>query len=133
MANITSIGSAVVLKSALTLATLKKVAKYNPAALEQRDEKEKLVFKLAIAGEGEGSICDKAIYFAPVSHDADGKATVTMMLPASAGTGDAAKDYIVDLMGKAYQALVAMEGAVIEAETAVDTYHAEMRENIEVQ
>ena len=78
MSKIIITGSAIVLKSGLELDTLKKLAKYKPGAMEARDEKDRLVFKVAIAGEGEGSVSEKAIYFAPVTHDADGLATVTL-------------------------------------------------------
>ena len=123
MSKIIITGSAIVLKSGLTLATLKKLEKYMPSALETRDDKERLVFKVAVAGEGEGSICgDKAVYFAPQTHDAEDKATVTN-----------AKDYAADLLGSVYPKLEALEATMTAASAKVDDAKARMLENITVQ
>ena len=130
MSKIVITGSALVLKSGLELATLKKLAKYKPSAMETRDDKDRLVFKVAVAGEGEGSVSDKAIYFAPVTHDADGLATVTLNIPASVKD---AKDYVADLLGSVYPKLQALEIAMGGASDEVDAAKAEMLENISVQ
>lgn len=130
MSKIIITGSAIVLKSGLELATLKKLGKYMPAALETRDDKERLVFKVAVAGEGEGSVSDKAIYFAPQTHDADGKATVTLSIPASVTN---AKDYVADLLGSVYPKLEALEATMAAASTKVDEAKAQMLKNITVQ
>ena len=131
MSKIIITGSAIVLKSGLTLATLKKLEKYMPSALETRDDKERLVFKVAIAGEGEGSICcDKAVYFAPQTHDAEDKATVTLSIPASVTN---AKDYAADLLGSVYPKLEALEATMTAASAKVDDAKARMLENITVQ
>lgn len=130
MSKIIITGSAIVLKSGLELATLKKLAKYQPAAMEARDEKDRLVFKVAVAGEGEGSVSEKAIYFAPVTHDADGLATVTLSIPASVHD---AKDYVADLLGSVYPKLEALELHMIDASDEVDAAKAQMLENITVQ
>lgn len=130
MSKIIITGSAVVLKSGLELATLKKLAKYKPSAMETRDYKDRLVFKVAVAGEGEGSVSEKAVYFAPVTHDADGLATVTMSIPASVHD---AKEYVADLLGSVYPKLQALEIAMGGASDEVDAAKAEMLENISVQ
>ncbi len=129
MSTITIPGSAVVLKSGLSLATLKKLAKYAPAALESRDDKDRLIFKVGVAGDGEGTVCDKAVYFAPVTHDTDGKATVTLGIPASVND---AKDYVADLLGSVFPKLQDLEEAMNAASVAVDAAKAEMLENITV-
>lgn len=130
MSKIIITGSALVLKSGLELATLKKLAKYKPSAMETRDDKDRLVFKVAVAGEGEGSVSDKAIYFAPITHDADGLATVTLSIPASVHD---AKDYVADLLGSVYPKLQDLEVAMGGASDEVDAAKAEMLENISVQ
>ena len=102
-----------------------------PSALETRDDKERLVFKVAVAGEGEGNICgDKAVYFAPQTHDAEGKATVTLSIPASVVN---AKDYAADLLGSVYPKLEALEATMTAASAKVDDAKARMLENITVQ
>lgn len=130
MSKIIITGSAIVLKSDLTLETLKKLAKYKPAALESRDEKDRLIFKVGIAGEGEGSISDKTVYFAPQTHDGEGLATVTLGIPASVKD---AKDYTADLMGSVFPKLRELETAMIGASDEVDAAKTEMLENITVQ
>lgn len=130
MSKIVITGSAIVLKSDLTLETLKKLAKYKPSALESRDEKDRLIFKVGIAGEGEGSISDKAVYFAPQTHDGEGLATVTLGIPASVKD---AKDYTADLMGSVFPKLRELEVAMVGASDEVDAAKAEMLENITVQ
>ncbi len=129
MSTITITGSAVVLKSGLTLATIKKLAKYAPASLESRDDKDRLMFKVGIAADGEGSVCDKAIYFAPVTHDPDDLATVTMGIPTSVKD---AKDYVADLLGRAFPLLQALEESMIGASDTVDAAKAEMLDSITV-
>lgn len=130
MSKIIITGSAIVLKSGLTLANLKKLSKYKPDAMEMRDEKDRLVFKVAIAGEGEGSISEKAVYFAPQTHDAEGLATVTMSIPASVSD---AKEYAADLLGRVYLNLADLERVMASASTSVDTAKAQMLERITVQ
>lgn len=130
MSKIVITGSAIVLKSDLALETLKKLAKYKPAALESRDEKDRLIFKVGIAGEGEGSISDKAVYFAPQTHDGEGLATVTLGIPASVKD---AKDYTADLMGSVFPKLRELEVSMVGASDEVDAAKAEMLENITVQ
>lgn len=130
MSKIIITGSAIVLKSDLKLDTMKKLEKYQPSSMETRDDKDRLVFKAAIAGEGEGSVSEKAVYFAPVTHDADGLATVTLSIPASVHD---AKEYAADLLGRVYPNLTTLERAMNAASTAVDTAKAQMLERITVQ
>lgn len=129
MANIIIAGSSIVLKSDVTLEAVKKLAKYRPAALEERDEKERLLFKVSVAGTGNGSVQEKAVYFAPITHDADGLATVTLEIPDSVKN---AVDYAADLLAPAFTALSEMEDAIIGASDEVDAAKAAMIENIAV-
>lgn len=131
MSKIIITGSAIVLKSELTLDTIQKLAKYRPSALERRDDKERLVFKVAVAAEGNGSINDKAVFFAPITHDPDKKATVTLQIPESV-KGDV-KEYAADLLAAAFNGLNDMEGSMLRASSAVDSAKAEMLEAITVQ
>lgn len=131
MSKIIITGSAIVLKSELTLDTIQKLAKYRPAALEKRDEYQRLLFKVAVASEGNGSITDKAVFFAPVTHDAEKKATVTLQIPESV-KGDV-KEYAADLLAAAFNGLNDMEASMSEASSSVDAAKAAMLENITVQ
>lgn len=130
MANIILTGSALVVKSSLTLETLKKLTKYQPAAMELRDEKDRLIFKVAVAGSGDGSVSEKALYFAPVTHDPDGLATITAGIPEAVHN---AKDYVADLLGAAYPKLVELEAQMVVASEDVDAAKEAMLESITVQ
>ena len=130
MANIIITGSAIVLKSSVTLDTLKKLKKYDPSALKIVDDKERLQFKVDVAAEGNGSVCEKAIFFAPVTHDADKKATVTMSIPDSVSN---APEYAADLLGAAFTALEGLEDTMAAASAAVDEKKAAMLKKIVVQ
>ena len=130
MANIIITGSAIVLKSDLTLDTIKKLKKYDPSALKIQDEKERLLFKVDVAAEGNGSVCEKAIFFAPVTHDAEKKATVTMSIPDSVTN---AAEYAADLLGSSFTALEGLEDAMGAAAVEVDAKKAAMLEKIIVQ
>ncbi|MDD6530651.1 MAG: hypothetical protein PUF41_11855 [Prevotella copri] len=130
MANIIITGSAIVLKSDLTLDTIKKLKKYDPSALKIQDEKERLLFKVDVAAEGNGSVCEKAIFFAPVTHDAEKKATVTMSIPDSVTN---AAEYAADLLGSSFNALEGLEDTMSAAAVEVDAKKAAMLEKIVVQ
>ena len=130
MAKIVITGSAIVLKSDLTLDTLKKLKKYDPSALKVQDDKERLVFKADIAAEGNGSVCEKAVFFAPVTHDAEKKATVTLQIPDSVTN---AAEYAADLLGAAFTALEGLEDTMAAASVEVDAKKAAMLEKIVVQ
>lgn len=130
MANIILTGSAMVVKSSLKLETLTKLAKYKPASMELRDEKDRLIFKVAVAGTGDGSISEKALYFAPATHDPEGLATITAGIPYFVHD---AKDYVADLLGAAYPKLVELEDQMATASAEVDAAKEAMLENISVQ
>lgn len=129
MAKIIIAGSSVVLKS-VKLDVLKKLAKYSPAALEQRDEKDRLTFKISIAGEGTGSIAEKGVFFAPVTHDAAGLATVTLPIPTDVSD---AKEWAADKLANVFNQLTAMEQAIEAESTKVDEAKKAMLEKITVQ
>ena len=130
MSKIIVAGSAIVLKSDVTMENIKKLTKYRPAALELRGEKDELLFKVGVAAEGNGSVTPKALYFAPKTFDAEKLATITLEIPA--GVTDV-KDYAADLLGGAYEQLAKLEAQIGVAVTEVDTFKAEMMERITLQ
>ena len=78
------VGAAAVLTSSMKLADLKTIKTYEPKALQLlggEDGKE-TVFMIDIADEGYGGYCgNMGIMFAPKTTDANGYATVTVMIP----------------------------------------------------
>ena len=129
MANIIIAGSSAVLKS-VKLDTLKKLEKYAPKALCKYDDKDRLIFKVGVASDGTGSIAEKGVFFAPVTHDADGRATVTLPIPASVKE---AKEWAAETFANVYNQLAAMEAAIDEEAKKVDDAKKAMLEKITVQ
>ena len=131
MAKIIVTGSCVVLKT-IKLETLKKLEKYAPEALCKRDDKEKkeLIFKVGVASEGTGSIAGKGVFFAPITHDSEGLATVTLAIPSSVHD---AKEWAVETLAHAYKELTSMETAMSAASTKVDADKKAMLEKITVK
>lgn len=129
MANIIIAGSSAVLKS-IKLDTLKKLEKYAPEALCKRDDKERLTFKVGVASEGTGTIAEKGVFFAPITHDAEGRATVTLAIPASVKD---AKEWAAETLAHVYNELTAMETAMSTASSKVDEDKKAMLEKISVQ
>jgi len=129
MANIIIAGSSAVLKS-IKLDTLKKLEKYAPEALCKRDDKERLTFKVGVASEGTGTIAEKGVFFAPITHAAEGRATVTLAIPASVKD---AKEWAAETLAHVYNELTAMETAMSTASSKVDEDKKAMLEKISVQ
>jgi len=130
MSKIIITGSAIVLKSSLKLEDLKKLGKYRPDALTKKDDKGSLLFKVAVAEQGNGSAFGKAAYFAPVTHDADGLATITLAIPEDVKD---VKEYAADLLGETFTNLQGMEESLAAASHEVDAAKAAMLEKITQQ
>lgn len=129
MATIHIVGSAVVLKSALSLKDVQKLSKYDPDSMILRDDSDKLIFKAAVAAAGTGDWTEKAVYFAPVSHDPDGLATVTVGIPEAILD---AKEWAVDQLLHISAKLERLEEKMSAAVTRVDDAKTAMMEQITV-
>lgn len=111
MAKTKIFGDSIVITSSIKLADLKNVAKYAPTALTLmggEDGKEP-VFGICVSKTGPGFINGVGAGFAPATRDADGKATITMMIPASI---EKAKEWVVEEFGGALMNLKALETAL---------------------
>lgn len=116
MANVYIKGDAAIITSTVSLENLKNVTKYAPKALTLMggDDGKEPVFCVAVGKSGPGAINAYGATFAPSTRDHEGKATITMMVPASV---DKAKDWVVNELGGALMSLKAIEEklpAVIE-------------------
>ena len=131
MAKIIVTGDAVVLKSNVTLEEIKKLAKYQPDALNMMDDKGKeTLYTITVAKAGNGTAGKFGISFAPETHDAEGLATVTNLIPE--GVNDA-KEYAAEKFAIAFNALEKMEANMATMAEAVDAAHQKMVESITVQ
>lgn len=121
MAKTKIFGDSVVITSSIKLADLNNVAKYAPKALVLKggeDNKED-IFMIGVAKSGAGSIGEFGASFAPSTRDAEGYATITMMIPASVKD---AKAWMVDDFGGALMNLWKVEEALpaVVAQIAAD-------------
>ena len=121
MAKTKIFGDSVVITSSVKLADLKNVAKYAPKALTLKggeDGKEE-IFLVCVGQSGSGSINEWGATFAPATRDAEGKATITMMIPASV---EKAKEWMVENFGSALMNLAKVEEKLPEviAQIAAD-------------
>lgn len=111
MAKTKIFGDSVVITSSVKLADLKNVAKYAPKALILKggeDNKED-VFMIGIGKSGAGAINEWGATFAPATRDNEGKATITMMIPAAVTN---AKEWLVEDFGGALMNLKKVEEAL---------------------
>lgn len=132
MAQIKVNGSAVVITSTLKLDDVLLIQKYRPDELTLRggeDGKEPL-FKIGVATSGTGSINKFGVAFDSATHNTDGKATVTMLLPE--GLDGDVKEYIADTIGAPKAMLDKMEGALKETASAINTERKEIMDGIQM-
>jgi len=121
-ATIKVVGGVAVVESGAELATIAKVAKYRPKALSLfkgtgKDKEE--VFKVGIAKAGTGSINQYGASYGTATN-ADGKATITLMIPD--GTTNA-KAWVMEKVGPAILNLNKVEA---QFEGAIDEIDAEL-------
>lgn len=108
MANVYIKGDAAIITSTVTLENLKNVSKYAPKALTLLggDDNKEEVFKVLVGKSGAGSINAWGATFAPATRDHEGKATITLMVPACV---EKAKEWVVNELGGALMNLKAIE------------------------
>lgn len=129
MAKTKIFGDSVVITSSVKLADLKNVAKYAPKALILKggeDGKEE-IFGISI-GEGAGYINGWSANFAPSTRDAEGHATITMMIPANVTD---AKDWMVEEFGGALMNLAKVEEKLPEVIAEIAANKKAVEDSIE--
>ena len=131
MAKTKIFGDSVVITSSIKLADLNNVAKYAPKALflmGGEDNKEP-VFGVCGGKSGSGSINEVGASFAPSTRDAEGYATITMMIPASVKD---AKAWMVEDFGGALMNLWKVEEALPAVVAQIAAYKQALEASIEV-
>lgn len=108
MANVYIKGDAAIITSTVTLENLKNVTKYAPKALTLLggDDGKEPVFCVTVGKTGSGAINGYGATFAPATRDHEGKATITLMVPACV---EKAKEWVVNELGGALMNLKAIE------------------------
>lgn len=133
MAKILIAGNAVVIRSGLQLADIKKLEKYSPKSLYLYEEDEETgkkfpVFRVGTT-KGNGSASSSAVFFGSACHSEDGLATITTQLPEGVTS---VRDWVADEYGLAVVRLNKIEAGFEASLTAVDEAKAEMEANIEI-
>lgn len=132
MAKIIIAGGAMVVTSSAKLEDIKTLEKYAPKALslfeKDEDGKKEETFRVTV-GTGKGSIGSFGATFDGATYDKDGKATITMDIPA--GTKDA-KEYAAETVGKAVMQLNKVEAQFAAALEGVEAEKKAVRENITI-
>lgn len=132
MAQIKVNGNAVVITSALKLNDVQLIQKYRPDELTLRggeDGKEPL-FKIGVATSGTGSINKFGVAFDATTHNADGKAVITMMLPE--GLEGDVKEYIADTIGAPKAMLDKLEATLKDTASEINTERKEIMDGIQM-
>lgn len=111
MAVINVIGSSIVVTSSKKLEDIKAVEKYRPSALVLKDDEGEPVFRVAI-GSGAGSLTRYGAEFAPSTINLEGKATITMAMPAVEGDASAIRGAVADTVGTAILSLNKVEDTI---------------------
>lgn len=119
MANIKVTGSALAIVSEVNLDDLKNIVKYRPNALKLMSEDGKECIYAITVGAGKGSINKFGATFSDITHNTEGKATITMDIPDDVND---ATEYIMDRVGVAIVHINAIEARVegVKAEIAAE-------------
>jgi len=113
MAKTTIAGNSYVITSKVSMADLETVSKYRPSALSLVDEETKeAYFKV---GLGASSVSDYGVSFGGVTNDDEKLATATLPIPAKLPDDADAKQYVLDVAGKALANLNKVEEGIAEA------------------
>lgn len=124
-------GNALVLTSDAALDDLALIAKYRPKAMtmyEGEGANKQPVFQLALGKDSMGAVTAKGVYFS-TRKNADGKATVTVNLPADKAVD---MEAIEDMVGPALLKLSKMEEGFAAVIEEIKAEQAKVREHISI-
>lgn len=108
-------GDAYTLTSDISVNDISLLKRYNPEALQIKDENGNVKFAVDYA-EGKPQTAPFCIVFGGFTRDEEKKATATGALPAGMNTNEQAKEYVAEIFGKIIANLKAMEATIpIEA------------------
>lgn len=129
MAKIKIAGDAMVIESAQTLENIKTLEKYRPKALTLLEEDGKTVMFKVGTTTGKGNINTYGASFGSASKNGEGKAVITLEIPASVTD---AKAYAEETVGSAIINLNKVEAQFQAALADVEREKVAVRENIVV-
>jgi hypothetical protein len=125
MADVRIAGNIIVLTSSVTLEELKRLEKHRPEALEIRNAKDEVMFRV---GTGSNALNINGASFCTATLDSRGLALITLTIPA--GVTDA-KLYFAESFGKAYAQFKRVEAGLAEATREVAAEIAEIMNDVQ--
>lgn len=129
-AGITVAGQAVVITSSMTLDNIKTIGKYRPNALQLKDaENKEVIFSVGIA-KGKGSINKYGAEFDSTTYNRDGKAVITLDMPAVNGS---VEESVAEYIGAAILNLNKLEAQLPAVINEITTEKTAILANISVQ
>lgn len=129
MAKITITGDALVITSGMKLDTLRQIKKYRPEALTALDKEKVPVFCIDVGKVGSAN--KNGIVFTSATHDEDGFATFTEVIPSGLSAGEA-RTYAADKYGNILLKLNALEGTLNAVLDSITEEIQTVNESIEV-
>lgn len=128
---LTITGDAYALTSAIKVADIKLLKKYNPDALSVKDNDGKTVFAVAYS-EGKPNVASFGVTFGGKTRDENGYATITGVIPTGFASADAAKEFVAETFGGVVAYLEQLEQNVPGAAEAVIDAHKKLVDSITV-
>lgn len=116
-----------ILEANFSLEDLKKVSSKRPKSLIINDDKGEPIYAIGVAAKGEGSVNGSGISFAPMAA-VNGHAMMTVKLPETITTQDAAKDWAVEKYCTAVANLKKIEEVIPKAIAEINDEIAKVKE-----
>lgn len=129
-AGITVAGQAVVITSSMTLDNIKTIGKYRPEKLQLKDAENKEVIFVISVSKGKGSINKYGAEFDSTTYNRDGKAVITLDMPAVNGS---VEESVAEYIGAAILNLNKLEAQLPAVINEITTEKAAILANISVQ
>lgn len=128
---LTITADAYALTSEIKVKDIELLKKYNPSALQIKDEEGNTKFAVSYA-EGKPCVAEFGITFGGKTRDDNGYATITGTIPSNLTTAEAAKDFVAEKFGGVVAYLKQLEESVANAAKAVADERKKLVESITV-
>ena len=129
-AGITVAGQAVVITSSMTLDDIKTIGKYRPEKLQLKDAENKEVIFVISVSKGKGSINKYGAEFDSTTYNRDGKAVITLDMPAVNGS---VEESVAEYVGAAILNLNKLEAQLPAVINEIVAEKAAIKASIRVQ
>lgn len=128
---LTITADAYALTSDIKVKDIELLKKYNPDALQIKDEEGNTKFAVSYS-EGKPSVAAFGVTFGGKTRDENGYATITGTIPSDLKTTEAAKDFVAEKFGGVVAYLREIERTITSAADKVMTTRKELADSITV-